>query len=330
MSFRALLTSKTDEAGLVSQLVTLDDAQLPPGDVVVDIDFAGFNYKDGLCLLGKGGLVRTFPHIAGIDFSGVVRDSKDERYAPGDAVVLTGWRVGELHWGGFSQRTRVNADWLVPLHTKLDTRAAMVLGTAGLTAMLAINRLEGHGLTRTSGDVLVTGAAGGVGSIAVGLLSNLGYAVTALSGRPEHTPMLKALGAKHIISRDDFLAEPDKPLETARWAGVVDCVGGNILSKVLRQLAYDGSVASLGNAAGLELNTNVLPFLLRGANILGIDSVMQPYEARMAAWGRLGDIFDQAQYASNVEEIGLAVLPEKARQILAGKTHGKLVVNPSL
>jgi acrylyl-CoA reductase (NADPH) len=330
MSFRALLTNKTEQAGVTSEVVTLDDAQLPPGDVVVDIDFAGFNYKDGLCLLGKGGLVRTFPHIAGIDFSGVVRQSQDERYAPGDAVVLTGWRVGEVHWGGFSQRARVKADWLVPLHTKLDTRAAMVLGTAGLTAMLAINRLEGHGLTRGAGDVLVTGAAGGVGSIAVSLLSHLGYAVTALSGRPEHTSMLTALGAKTIINRDEFLAEPDKPLEAARWAGVVDCVGGNILGKVLRQLAYGGSVASLGNAAGIDLNTNVLPFLLRGANILGIDSVMQPYEVRMAAWGRLGDLFDQSQYAGNVEEVGLGVLPEKARQILAGKTHGKLIVNPSL
>lgn len=330
MSFRALLTNKAEQAGITSEVVTLTDAQLPLGDVVVDIDFAGFNYKDGLCLLGKGGLVRAFPHIAGIDFSGIVRESGDDRYTPGDAVVLTGWRVGEVHWGGFAQRARVKADWLVPLHTRLDTRTAMVLGTAGLTAMLAINRLEGQGLTQSAGSVLVTGAAGGVGSIAISLLSNLGYAVTALSGRPEHTPMLTALGAKTIISRDEFLAETDKPLETARWAGVVDCVGGNILGKVLRQLAYGGSVASLGNAAGVDLNTNILPFLLRGANILGIDSVMQPYEARMAAWGRLGDLFDQSQYASNVEEVGLAILPEKAQQILAGKTHGKLVVNPAL
>jgi acrylyl-CoA reductase (NADPH) len=328
MSFRALLTEKADDGSVSSSVQLLDDSRLPEGDVTVDIEWAGLNYKDGLCLTGKGGLVRTYPHVAGIDFAGRVRESQDLRYRVGDAVVLTGWRVGEVHWGGYAERARVKADWLVPLPAMMSTRDAMVIGTAGLTAMLAINRLEAEGITPASGEILVTGAAGGVGSIAVALLRRLGYTAVALSGRPQHADMLMALGATSVLDRAEFMAQPDKPLETARFAGAIDCVGGEILGKLLRQIAYGGSVASLGNAAGIDLKTNILPFLLRGVNLLGIDSVMQPFDARMAAWSRLTGLFDLAAYADNVEAVGLAALPDKAEQILRGQIKGRVIVDP--
>jgi len=328
MSFRALVTSKSADGSIQNRVETLEDASLPQGNVTVDIEWAGLNYKDGLCLTGQGGLVRTFPHVAGIDFSGMVRESVDERYAAGDQVVLTGWRVGEAHWGGYATRARVNADWLVPLPKKLSTRDAMIVGTAGLTAMLAIDRLEAEGLTPASGEVLVTGAAGGVGSIALALLKKLGYTAVALSGRPQHAHMLTNLGAARVLDRAEFSAEPDKPLEQARWAGVVDCVGGNILGKLLKQVNYGGSVAALGNAAGIGLDTNVLPFLLRGVNLLGIDSVMQPYHRRIAAWDRLSGLLDLAAYEPMVEEITLDALPEAASRILKGEVRGRVLVRP--
>lgn len=326
MTFRALLTEKAEDGTVSSSVQMLDEASLPEGDVTVDIEWAGLNYKDGLCLTGQGGLVRTWPHVAGIDFSGRVRESSDPRYSAGDAVVLTGWRVGEAHWGGYAERARVKADWLVPIPSGLSSRNAMAMGTAGLTAMLAINRLEALGLNSASGDVLVTGAAGGVGSIAVALLKRLGYTVTALSGRPQHAQMLTDLGAARVIERADFMAQPDKPLEPTRFAAAVDCVGGDVLGKLLRQIAYDGAVASLGNAAGIGLNTNVLPFLLRGVTLAGIDSVMQPFAARVAAWTRLVGLFDFPAYEANIEEVGLAALPEKAEQILAGQVRGRVLV----
>ena len=328
MGFRALLTERAEDGTISSAVRVLDDAQLPDGDVNVAIEWAGLNYKDGLCLTGQGGLVRAYPHIAGIDFAGIVHESSDSRYAPGDAVVLTGWRVGETHWGGYAERARVKADWLVPLPKELSTRDAMVIGTAGLTAMLAINRLETLGLTPSSGEVLVSGAAGGVGSIAIALLARLGYDATALSGRPEHAEMLRNLGAKTILERGDFLGQPDKVLESARFAAAIDCVGGDVLGKLLRQIAYGGAVAALGNAAGIALNTNVLPFILRGVTLAGIDSVMQPYAARVAAWTRLAGLFDFSAYAGNVEEVGLAELPEKAAQILQGQVRGRVLVDP--
>ncbi|WP_375597881.1 acryloyl-CoA reductase [Devosia sp. Naph2] len=329
MSFRALLTEKAEDGTVSSAVQTLEDARLPEGDVTVDIEWAGLNYKDGLCLMGQGGLVRTYPHVAGIDFAGTVRESDDFRYRVGDQVVLTGWRVGEAHWGGYAERARVKADWLVPLPANLTTRDAMIMGTAGLTAMLAINRLEWAGLTPSNGEVLVTGAAGGVGSIAVALLRRLGYSVAALSGRPQHADMLRDLGAANIIYRNEFMAQPDKPLETARFAAAIDCVGGDVLGKLLRQIAYGGAVASLGNAAGIKLDTNVLPFLLRGVNLLGIDSVMQPFDARTDAWTRLAGLFDFAAYAGNVEELALAALPDKATQILKGEVKGRVLVDIS-
>lgn len=328
MNFRALLTEKSEDGSVSSSVQTLDDARLPEGDVTVDVEWAGLNYKDGLCLTGQGGLVRTYPHVAGIDFAGRVRESRDFRYRVGDSVVLTGWRVGETHWGGYAERARVQGDWLVPLPGMMSSREAMVMGTAGLTAMLAINRLESLGLTPSSGEVLVTGAAGGVGSIAVSLLARLGYAVAALSGRPQYADMLRALGASQIIDRAEFLSQPDKPLESARFAAAVDCVGGDVLGKLLRQIAYGGAVASLGNAAGIGLDTNVLPFLLRGVTLSGIDSVMQPFDARVEAWSRLSGLFDFAAYAGNVEECGLDALPDRAGKILRGEIRGRVLVDP--
>lgn len=326
MSFQALVTTKDDTGKVGSSVETLSDDRLPEGNVTVDVEWAGLNYKDGLCLTGAGGLVRTFPHVAGIDFSGTVRESADERYKAGDQVVLTGWRVGESHWGGYSQRARVNADWLVPLPQGLAPRDAMIVGTAGLTAMLAIDRLEMLGVKPESGEVLVTGAAGGVGSIAIALLSRLGYQSVALSGRQEHAETLKALGANDILARDAFLAQPDKPLESARWAGLIDTVGGAILSKALKQIKYGGAATAIGNAAGIGLDTNVLPFILRGVTLSGIDSVMQPYDNRIAAWSRIAKTFDLQAYGELVSEIGLAELPEAAQHILAGQVRGRTIV----
>ena len=328
MSFRALVTNKDAEGKVSSDVEELDDARLPDGDVTVDIEWAGLNYKDGLCLTGGGGLVRAYPHIAGIDFAGTVRESVDDRYPAGQAVVLTGWRVGETHWGGYATRARVTADWLVPLPAGLSTRDAMIVGTAGLTAMLSIDRLEAAGLKPGAGEVLVTGASGGVGSIATALLARLGYQVAALSGRPQHGDALKALGATAIIDRNEFLAQPDKPLESARWDGAIDSVGGKVLGKLLKQVKYGGAVASLGNAGGIALETNVLPFILRGISLLGIDSVLQPYATRVAAWKRIAETFDVAAYGNLVREIGLEELPGAAAEILAGQVRGRVLVRP--
>lgn len=326
MSFQALVTHRQEDGSIVSGVETLDEARLPEGNVTVDVEWAGLNYKDGLCLTGGGGLVRTYPHVAGVDFAGTVRDSADDRYAKGDRVVLTGWRVGEVRWGGFAQRARVDADWLVPLPAGFTTRDAMILGTAGLTAMLAIDRLEALGVRPDHGEVLVTGAAGGVGSIAISLLHRLGYRSIALSGRPEHADALKALGAADILPRDEFLAQPDKPLESARWAAIIDNVGGKVLAKALRQVKYGGVAAAIGNAGGIGLESNVLPFILRGVTLAGIDSVMQPYAARVAAWARLDETFDRTAYGGLVEEIRLAELPLAAERILSGKIRGRTIV----
>jgi len=328
MSFHALVTHKDAEGKVLSTVEELDDNSLPDGDVTVDIEWAGLNYKDGLCLTGGGGLVRAYPHVAGIDFAGTVRGSADHRYAEGQAVVLTGWRVGETHWGGYAERARVSADWLVPLPDGLSTRDAMIVGTAGLTAMLAIDRLEAAGLQPGSGEVLVTGAAGGVGSIATALLSKLGYRVAALSGRPQHGDALKALGAASLVDRAEFLAQPDKPLESARWDGAIDSVGGKVLGKLLKQVKYGGAVASLGNAGGIALETNVLPFILRGISLVGIDSVMQPYATRVAAWKRIAETFDVVAYGELVREVGLKDLPSAATEILAGEVRGRMIVRP--
>jgi acrylyl-CoA reductase (NADPH) len=281
MSFNALVVEKDEDGKTHAAVTQLTVDQLPAGDVIVAIDYSTVNYKDGLCVGPGGGLVRNYPHVPGIDFAGTVEASDDPRYAVGDKVVLTGWRVGEAHWGGYAQKARVKADYLVPLPAGLTTRQAMAVGTAGFTAMLAVMALEDHGLVPGNGPVLVTGAAGGVGSVATAILSNLGYEVAGVTGRPETADYLKSLGATQIVAREEINETTKRPLEAEVWAGCVDAVGGAMLARVLGQMKYGASVAAVGLAGGAGLPTTVIPFLLRGVNLLGIDSVMQPYDNRV-------------------------------------------------
>ena len=328
--FRALLLEKTDGPAAAT-IRDLDDSALPDGEVTVAVEWSTLNYKDGLCLSPTGsGLVRQYPHVAGIDFAGTVKDSTDARYAPGDKVVLTGWRVGEVHWGGYATRARVKADWLVPLPAGLSPRDAMAVGTAGLTAMLAVIALEQHGLTPDMGEVLVTGAAGGVGSVAVAILSRLGYAVAAVTGRPETAPYLRGLGASRIIPRADLAETVKRPLEAESWAGCIDAVGGPMLARVLGQMKYGASVASVGLAGGSGLPASVIPFLLRGVNLLGIDSVQKPFAGRQQAWTRLARDLDRAKLAAMTQVASLADLPALGAAILQGQVQGRVVVDLSL
>ncbi|MDO6964769.1 acrylyl-CoA reductase (NADPH) [Rhizobium alvei] len=330
MTFRALLVEKSAEGAISQSIQELDDSRLPDGDVTVRVDYSTLNYKDGLCLTGQGGLVRTYPHVPGIDFSGTVESSADSRYKPGDRVVLTGWRVGEAWWGGYATRARVKAEWLVPLPDAMTARQAMAVGTAGLTAMLAVIALEKAGLTPDKGEVLVTGAAGGVGSVAVAILARLGYRVAAVTGRPETADYLRSLGASDIIPRADIADPSPKPLESERWAGAVDSVGGEMLGRVLKQMKYDGAVASIGLAASAAVPSfTVIPFLLRGVSLLGIDSVMRPYSERVAAWNRITTDLPLGMLEAMVTEHGLSELPELGRAILAGQVKGRVVIDPS-
>lgn len=327
MTFAALVTDRSADGTVTSRIAELDENDLPEGNVLVGIEWAGFNYKDGMALAGLGGLVRSYPHIAGVDFAGRVIESTDARYHPGQAVVLTGWRVGEWHWGGFATRARVNADWLVPLPETLSTRNAMVLGTAGLTAMLAVNRLKSEGIRPGDGDILVTGAGGGVGSMATLLLARLGYKVRAMSGRPDLAEDLLNLGAREVVGRE-VLAPSAKKLLGPRWIGAVDTVGGVPLGELLKQIHPGGCVAAVGLAAGDGWDASVIPFILRGVTLAGIDSVMQPYERRVAVWDRLEGSFDFPAYERMVSEIGLADLPAASADILAGRVRGRVIVDP--
>ncbi|OAN53133.1 acryloyl-CoA reductase [Paramagnetospirillum marisnigri] len=318
-----------EDAGKVrASIRRLSEADLPAGDVLVRIDYSTLNYKDGLILNGLGRLVRTYPHVPGIDFAGTVEASDSAAYKPGDKVLLTGWRVGETHWGGFAAKARVKADWLVPLPEGLTARRAMAIGTAGFTAMLAINALEDHGLRPANGgDVLVTGAAGGLGSIAVVLLSKLGYAVAASTGRASQHDYLRGLGATSLIDRAEIGVAPPKPLLSERWSGVVDSVGGTTLANCVASLRMRAAVASCGNAGGVEFSGTVLPFLLRGASILGIDSVMCPLPRRLEAWKRLTELIPGELLDSLTEEARLSDLPELGGKILKGEIRGRVVVD---
>jgi acrylyl-CoA reductase (NADPH) len=327
MSFQALVTRRSEDGSVVNGIETLDDGALPAGNVLVEVVWTGLNYKDALCLTGRGGLVRTYPNVGGIDFAGRVLESEDRRYRPGQKVALTGWRVGELHWGGFARRARVEAGWLVPLPKGLSMRTAMVLGTAGLTAMLAVNRLQGDGLTIDSGDVAVTGAGGGVGSIAVHLLARLGHRVTAISGRAELAGALEKLGAAQVAGREVVVTQSGKGLDKESWAAAIDTVGGPMLAELLKKLRRYGAVAAVGNAGGIGFEGSVLPFILRGVTLFGIDSVMQPYEARVAAWEHLTTLFDPEAYAPWVNEVALADLPAAAERILKGGVRGRTIVD---
>ena len=325
--FQALLLTE-EENKCRADVTRLTDADLPDGEVTVAVEYSTLNYKDGMIVNGNvGRLVRAFPHVPGIDFAGTVETSSDARYKPGDRVVLTGWRVGEVHWGGFSQKARVKADWLVPLPDGLSAKQAMAVGTAGFTAMLCVQALEDHGLAPDQGPVLVTGAAGGVGSVAVAVLANLGYAVAGSTGRPEQADYLKGLGAQQIVARSDLSEPSDRPLEKELWAGCVDTVAGATLARAMGQLKYGGSAACCGLAGGADLKTTVLPLLLRGVNLLGIDSVMQPFDNRQRAWARLVDVLPMDKLEAMVETCALADLPAKAKDILAGQVRGRLIVD---
>ncbi|MDP4795768.1 MAG: oxidoreductase [Rhodospirillales bacterium] len=326
--FKALLLN-TDDAGKVTgSFETISNDRLPEGDVTVAVKYTTLNYKDGMILNGIGKLVRNYPHIPGIDFSGVVETSAHPDYKSGDEVILTGWRVGEVQWGGFSTRARVNGDWLVPLPKGLSLEQAMSIGTAGLTAMLAIMTLEEHKLsTDADKEVLVTGGAGGVGSIAVSVLSNIGYKVAASTGRPEQHDYLKSLGASMIVERDELVEPPKGPLGKERWAGAIDNVGGPTLHHVLATLGYWGACASVGNAGSFKLDTTVLPFLLRGINLCGIDSATCPTSRRMIAWDRLSKQLPLDKLESVTNRAGFAELPELAGKILKGQVRGRMVID---
>ncbi|WP_354546106.1 acryloyl-CoA reductase [Roseovarius sp. MBR-78] len=326
--FNALVVEKDEESGKTSAAVkeiSVDD--LPQGEVLVAVEYSTVNYKDGLCIGPGGGLVRKYPHVPGIDFAGVVEASEDDRYKPGDRVVLTGWRVGEAHWGGYAQKARVMADWLVPLPEGLDSRAAMAVGTAGFTAMLAVMALEDHGLKPGHGPVLVTGAAGGVGSVATALLASLGHEVAGVTGRPETADYLKSLGATQIVPREDLAETVKRPLESETWTGCVDVVGGAMLARVLGQMKYGASVAAVGLAGGAGLPATVIPFLLRGVNLLGIDSVMQPYANRLRAWERIARDLPMDRLEAMVVPATLADLPQLGADILKGQVRGRVVVD---
>lgn len=327
MTFKALVVDRNGDEAVSASVQELTDDRLPAGDVTVAVEYSTVNYKDGLCMQANSQLVREYPHVPGIDFAGTVEASDDPRYQAGDQVVLTGWRVGETHWGGYSQKARVKADWLVPLPDGLTTRQAMAVGTAGLAAGLAVIALENHGLEPNAGEVLVTGAAGGVGSIATAMLGNLGYEVAAVTGRPEAADYLRSLGATRIVAREEIDKASRKPLETETWAGCVDAVGGEMLARVLGQLKYGASVAAVGLAGGAALPASVIPFLLRGVNLLGIDSVLQPYEARVQAWRRLATDLPLEKLDSMIQPASLADVPALAAAILKGQVKGRIVVD---
>jgi acrylyl-CoA reductase (NADPH) len=324
--FKALVLENT--SGAVSATVQeLEDSRLPAGNVTVAIEYSTVNYKDGLIVSGLGGLVKTYPHVPGVDFAGVVTHSAHPDYRAGDQVVLTGWRVGEAQWGGLAQKAVVNGDWLVPLPAGLGTREAMAIGTAGFTAMLGLMALEEHGLTPASGEVLVTGASGGVGSVAIAIMAHRGLQVVASSGRAESHDYLKALGATTVVDRSLFAEPAKRPLESERWAGCIDSVGGNTLSRVLAQTARAGSVAAVGLAGGSKLELTVIPFLLRGVNLLGIDSVMCPRPRRIEAWRRLAEDLPLDRLHAMSVEARLGDVPRIAADILKGQVRGRIVVD---
>jgi acrylyl-CoA reductase (NADPH) len=317
-----------EEGGkIVPRIEAVDETRLPPGEVTVAVECSTLNYKDGMILQGIGRLVRSYPHIPGIDFAGTVERSESPEFAPGDPVILTGWRVGETQWGGYAEKARVKAAYLVRRPEGLTARQAMAIGTAGLTAMLAVMALECHGLRPNSGDVLVTGAAGGLGSVAVSLLAQLGHRVVASTGRPELHDYLTGLGAADLIDRAALAAKPARPLDSERWAGAVDAVGGTTLATILTQLKYRAGVAACGLAGGSELPATVIPFLLRGVSLLGIDSVMCPRDERIEAWRRLARDLPLDRLEQMTQTVPLAVLPEMAPQILTGGVRGRTVVD---
>jgi acrylyl-CoA reductase (NADPH) len=323
-TFKAIRIDKADK-GTTAQLTQFDEAELMEGDVTVRVEWSTLNYKDGLALTGKAPVVRRFPMIAGIDFAGTVEASSHSQWKAGDKVVCTGWGMGETHLGAYAEKARVKGDWLVALPQGLSARDAMAIGTAGFTAMLSVLALEKHGISPKSGAVVVTGAAGGVGSVATAVLSKLGYHVIASTGRASEAGYLKEIGAAEVIDRNE-LAGPAKPLAKERWAGGVDSVGSTTLANLLSMTKYGGAIAACGLAAGMDLPSSVAPFILRGVCLLGIDSVMCPIEPRKAAWQRLAADLDRTKLAEITHEISLDQVSEWGAKILAGQVRGRIVV----
>ena len=326
-TFRALLSEQGPNRTIVSTVQELDDSRLPAGDVTVKVDYSTLNYKDGLILSSGGGLVKTWPHVGGIDFAGTIEASDNPGFKRGDRVVLNGYRVGELHWGGFAGRARVKGDWLVKLPDAISSKRAMAIGTAGYTAMLCVLALEKHGVMPARGEVLVTGAAGGVGSVAVAILARLGYAVVAATGRPQEADYLKSLGAATIMERKELTEAPDRPLLSERFAGVVDTVSGVVLARALAMVKYGGAAAVCGLAAGPAFPGSILPFILRGVSVFGIDSVMLPMAPRLEAWTRLATDLPLDKLDAMVVDKKLEDLPALAPQILGGQVRGRVVVD---
>ncbi len=327
MSFRALVLTQGADRKVSGAIETLPEDRLPTGDVTVAIDYSTLNYKDGLVLTSGGGLVKTWPHVGGIDFAGTVETSDNPSFKPGDKVVLNGYRVGELHWGGYATRARVKGDWLVKLPASISPKHAMAVGTAGYTSMLCVVALEKHGITPASGEILVTGAAGGVGSVAVAILAKLGYTVVAATGRAQEGEYLKALGAATIMDRKELTEAPDRPLLAERFAGVIDTVSGVMFARALAQVKYGGAAAVCGLAAGPAFPGSILPFILRGVSVYGIDSVMLPKAPREEAWRRLGSDLPLDKLDSTVSEAGLGDLMTLAPKILKGEIRGRVVVD---
>lgn len=327
-TFKTLVLTQENQQ-TIPAIRQLSIADLPAGDVLVAVEYSSLNYKDGLAVTGKGRIVRQFPMVPGIDLAGTVLESDSPDYQPGDKVVLTGWGVGERYWGGYTQKARLRSQWLIPLPEGLDAQRAMAIGTAGFTAMLCVMALEEAGIDRAADyPVLVTGASGGVGSVAVALLANLGYRVAAVTGRPETQDYLRGLGASVFVTRDE-MTTPASPLETQRWAGAVDTVGSKMLARVLAETAYGGAVAACGLAGGVDLPTTVMPFILRGVRLLGVDSVMCPISRRKQAWARLVRDLSNSALGGIARVASLEEVPQLASDIVAGKVRGRVVVNPN-
>lgn len=323
--FKGIIIDKDDQ-GYRAALTDIDEAGLPEGDVTVRVSHSSLNYKDALAITGKGPVVRKFPMIPGIDLVGIVEESAHPLYRPGDAVLLNGWGVGELHWGGLTQRARLKGDWLIPLPEAFTPQQAVAIGTAGYTAMLCVLALERHGVTPDKGEIAVTGAAGGVGSVAVALLSKLGYTVAGVTGRPEEADYIRSLGATEVLERSEF-SEPGKPLGRERWAGAVDVVGSHTLANLCASTRYRGVVTACGLAGGMEFPATVAPFILRGVTLVGIDSVMCPRAERLVAWQRLATDLDMDKLGVIAKEIGLDEVIPTATKLLEGSVRGRVIVD---
>lgn len=323
--FKALLLNQEDKK-TIATISQVDESQLPEGNVKIDVKYSSLNYKDGLAITGKGKIIRNFPMVPGIDLSGVVSQSDDPRYKEGDEVVLTGWGVGENHWGGMAEKASLNGDWLVPMPAGLDAEKVMAIGTAGFTAMLCVQAIVDAGIKPEDGEVLVTGASGGVGSVSVTLLIQLGYKVAAVTGRAsENGELLTSLGASRIVERSE-LEEPAKPLERQVWAAAVDTVGSKLLAKVLAQMNYNGVVAACGLAGGFDLPTTVMPFILRNVRLQGIDSVMCPREKRIKAWEQLATLLPESYYAQASKTVALEEAIQAAEDITNGAITGRVTI----